>query len=234
MALTGDKSVKNWDEGERSWERFTAHESSPFSEAGILAGLFRKGTLERTVVDRGRELLKRFESPTGIELASNKEICGVEEIGPAQTVEINTAMELGRRSESASVAAASLSLCPSRDIVEYYQPQMKYEKKEMSPCTPLDTENKNLLEKSIPIGSFTADIVHPRYTFKATIPESADTADFIHNQPSGDIQSSKEDVLLTKQRIHAEEILGIQVINYSIGNEGHFSFMDRGLLQRPS
>jgi DNA repair protein RadC len=231
MALTGDKSVKNWHEGERSWVRFTAHVSSPFSEAGILTGLIPKGTVERTVVDLGRELLKRFKSPTGIELAGIKEICGVEEIGPAQTVEMKAAKELVRRSESKSVAAASLS---SRDIVEYYQPRMMCDKKEMSPCTPLDTKNKNLLEKSIPIGSLTAAIVHPRDTFKATISESADTADFIHNHPSGDIQSSKEDVLLTKQRIHAEEILGIQVIDYSIGNEGHFSFMDRGLLQRPS
>src|SRR5271169_5777959 len=211
MALTGDKSVKNWHEGERSWKRFTARVFSPFSEAGILAGLIRKGT----VVDLGRELLKRFESPTEIELASNKEICDVSEIGPAQTVEINTAMELGRRSESTSAAAASL--CFSRDIVEYYQPRLEYDKKDMSPCTPRDTKNKNLLEKSIPIGSPTAVIVHPRYTFKATIPDSADTADFIHNHPSGDIQSSKEDVLLTKQRTHAEEILGIQVIDYSIG-----------------
>jgi len=57
---------------------------------------------------------------------------------------------------------------------------------------------------------------------------------FVHNHSSGDIQPCKEDILPAKRRAQAGEVLGIQVIDCSIGDGGHLSFKDKGLLQGPS
>lgn len=233
MALTGNKSVKDWPEEERPRERLIAYGPSTLSEAQLLAILIRNGKAGRTAVDLGRELLERFGSLAGIEQASITEMCGVEGIGPAKAAEIKAAIELGRRYQKPSLAGASF--CSSLDVVEYYRPRMKDAKKEMFRCALLDTKNKILREEIVSIGSLTASIVHPRDTFKAAIRESAAAVIFIHNHPSGDIKPSQEDILLTKRLVQAGEVLGIQVLDHIIiGEGGHFSFKDNGLLQRTS
>ncbi len=233
MALTGNKSVKDWPEDERPRERLIAHGPSTLSEAQLLAILIRNGKAGRTAVDLGRELLERFGSLAGIEQASITEMCGVQGIGPAKAAEIKAAIELGRRYQKPSLAGASF--CSSLDVVEYYRPRMKDAKKEMFRCALLDTKNKILREEIVSIGSLTASIVHPRDTFKAAIRESAAAVIFIHNHPSGDINPSREDILLTKRLVQAGEVLGIQVLDHIIiGDGGHFSFKDNGLLPRTS
>jgi DNA repair protein RadC len=231
MALNGNKSVKDWPEEERPRERLIAHGPSTLSEAQLLAILIRNGKAGRTAVDLGRELLERFGSLAGIEQACIKEICGVEGIGPAKAAEIKAAIELGRRYQKPSIAGASF--CSSLDVAEYYRPRMKDAKKEMFRCALLDTKNRILREEIVSIGSLTASIVHPRDTFKAAIRESAAAVIFIHNHPSGDIKPSQEDILLTKRLVQAGEVLGIQVLDHIIiGDGGHFSFKDNGLLRR--
>ena len=83
------------------------------------------------------------------------------------------------------------------------------------------------------VGSLTASIVHPRETFKAAIRESAAAVIFVHNHPSGDIKPSQKDILLTRRLVHTGEVLGIQVLDHMIiGDGGHFSFRDSGMIAR--
>ncbi len=219
-----NKSFKEWPEGVWPRERLFALWLSMLSKARILTVLIWQGNIKRTNVD----LLERFGSLVYIELTSIAEICGAEGIGPAQAIEIKAAIELGRRFWKSNLAGASS--CSSLDMVEYCRPRMKNHKKKTSRCTLHDTKYVNLREKSVPIGSFTVSSVHPRDTFKATIRESAATATFII-QPGGDLQPSKEDLLLTKRRVQAAEVLGIKAIGNSIGSGG---YKDKGLPQNPS
>jgi len=63
--------------------------------------------------------------------------------------------------------------------------------------------------------------------------ESAAAVIFVHNHPSGDTRPSQEDILLTRRLVQAGELLGIQVLDHIIvGDGGHFSFRDNGLMQR--
>jgi DNA repair protein RadC len=52
-----------------------------------------------------------------------------------------------------------------------------------------------------------------------------------HNHPSGHIEPSKEDILLTKQLVKAGKILGIEVTDHVIlSKEGYLSFKEKKLL----
>jgi DNA repair protein RadC len=221
-----DKSFKEWPEDEWPRERLFALGLSMLSKARILTILIWQGNVERTNAD----LLERFGSLAYIEPASIEEICGAEGLGPAQAIEIKAAIERGRRFWKSNLAGASS--CSSLDMVEYYRPLMKNHKKKISRCTLHDTKYVNLREKNVPIGSLTVSNVHPHDTIKATIRESATTAIYI--QLSRDLQPSKEDLLLTKRRVQAAEVLGIHVIDYSNGGGGYFSFKDKGLPQHPA
>ena len=224
-------TVKQWPEDERPRERLRTLGPSALSDAQLLAIIIRNGRAGRTAVDLGRELLERFESLAGIEQAGIKEICNVEGIGPAKATEIKAAIELGRRYQKPNLAGASF--CSSHDVAAYYRPRMKDLKQEVFRCALLDTKNKIIREEVVSVGSLSASIVHPRDTFKAAIRESAAAVIFIHNHPSGDTRPSQEDILLTKRLIQAGDVLGIQVLDHIIiGDGGHFSFRDNGMISR--
>ena len=229
MSGEGGTSVKDWPEDERPRERLVMHGPGALSDAQLLAIIIRNGRAGRSAVDLGRELLERFGSLAGIEQAGIKEICEVPGIGRAKAAEIKAAIELGRRYQKPTLAGASF--CSSGDVAAYYRPRMKDLKKEMFRCALLDTKNKIIREEVVSVGSLSASIVHPRDTFKAAVRESAATVIFIHNHPSGDIKPSQEDILLTRRLVQAGEVIGIQVLDHIIiGDAGHFSFRDNGML----
>lgn len=233
MTKERNNSVKHWPEDERPRERLTTHGASTLSEAQLLAIIIRSGRSGRTTVDLGRDLLELFGSLAGIEQASIKEICKVKGIGPAKAAEIKAAIELGRRYQKPSLAGASF--CSSRDVAVYYRPRMKDLKQETFRCALLDTKNKIIREEVVSIGSLSASIVHPRDSFKAAVRESAAAVIFIHNHPSGEVKPSQEDILLTKRLVQAGDVLGIQVLDHIIiGDGGHFSFRDNGMIIQSS
>jgi DNA repair protein RadC len=229
MSDTGKKSVKQWPEDERPRERLIAHGAAALSDAHLLAIIIKNGRAGRSALDLALELLMKFESLAGIEKAGISEICDVPGIGKAKAAEIKAAIEIGRRYQKPSLAGASL--CSSEDVAEYYRPRMRDLKKEVFKCVLLDTKNKIIRDEEVSVGSLSASIVHPRDTFKAAIRESAAAVLFVHNHPSGDTRPSQEDILLTRRLVQAGEVLGIQVLDHIImGDGGHFSFRDHGLM----
>jgi DNA repair protein RadC len=232
MSYGGKKSVKEWPEDERPRERLILQGASTLSDAHLLAIIIRNGRAGRTAVDLGRGLLERFGSLSGIEQAGIRELCEIDGIGPAKAAEIKAAIELGRRHQKPGLAGASF--CSSGDVVSYYRPRMQDMKKEMFRCALLDAKNKIIRDEVVSIGSLTASIVHPRDAFKPAIRESAAAVIFIHNHPSGDVKPSREDILLTRRLVQAGDVLGVQVLDHIIiGCDGHFSFRDNGLMERP-
>jgi len=224
-----NRSVKYWPEDERPRERLMTHGPSTLSEAQLLAIIIRNGSAGRSAVDLGRDLLEKFGSLAGMEQAGIHELCKVEGIGRAKATGIRAAIELGRRYQKPSLAGESF--CSSGDVAAYYRPRMKDFKKETFRCALLDTKNKIIREEVVSVGSLSASLVHPRETFKAAVRESAAAVVFVHNHPSGDIKPSQEDILLTKRLVQVGEMIGIQVLDHIIiGDAGHFSFRDNGMI----
>ncbi len=53
----------------------------------------------------------------------------------------------------------------------------------------------------------------------------------VHNHPSGTLEPSKQDILMTKQLAEAGAILGIKVLDHIIvSKKGHLSMKEKGLL----
>ncbi len=224
-------TVKDWPEDERPRERLLKYGVEGLSDAQLLAIIIKMGKPGCSALDIALELLAKFGNLAGIEQAGIQEICEVPGIGEAKAAEIKAAIELGRRRQKPSIAGASF--CSSGDVVAYYRPRMKDLKKEMFRCALLDTKNKIIRDEVVSVGSLTASIVHPRDTFKAAIRESAAAIIFIHNHPSGDTRPSQEDILLTRRLVQAGEVIGIQVLDHIIvGDGGHFSFRDNGMIVR--
>ncbi len=222
-------TVKHWPEDERPRERLILHGPAALSDAQLLAIIVKMGRPGRTALDVAMDLLSKFGSLAGIEQAGIAELTKVPGIGKAKAAEIKAALELGRRQQKPRLAGASL--CASADVASFYQPRLKDRKKEEFRCLLLDSKNRVICDEAVSLGSLTASIVHPRETFKHAVRESAAAVIFVHNHPSGDTRPSQEDILLTKRLVQAGDVLGIRVLDHVIvGDGGHFSFRDSGLM----
>jgi DNA repair protein RadC len=77
----------------------------------------------------------------------------------------------------------------------------------------------------VSIGSLDKTIVHPREVFKAAILSNSSSIALAHNHPSGSLNPSPEDILITKKLVQCGEILDIKVMDHIIiADDQHLSF----------
>ena len=99
--------------------------------------------------------------------------------------------------------------------------------REMLLSIMLTVKNDLIGVETVSIGSVTASTTTPREIFKSAILANAVSIVICHNHPSGELEPSPEDIKLTKQLIHAGELLGIKVLDHLIiSNQGYKSLRD--------
>jgi DNA repair protein RadC len=97
----------------------------------------------------------------------------------------------------------------------------------------LDAKNRPLAWHTISIGSMTACPVAPADVLRFCILAAAPALVVVHNHPSGDPAPSPEDIALTDRLVSACRLVGVQLVDHVIvAEQGHFSFLDAGLLAK--
>ena len=87
------------------------------------------------------------------------------------------------------------------------------------------------------VGALNQTLAHPREMFKSSILSNAANMILLHCHPSGSLQPSKEDTILTDRMINLCGLLGIPLIDHIIvggDNSQYFSFKEKGLLSNPN
>lgn len=83
----------------------------------------------------------------------------------------------------------------------------------------------------ISVGGLAASIVEPRQIFKTAILASAAALILAHNHPSGNPESSREDIKVTRQLVEASQIMGVSVHDHLIITPAQYtSLAERGIL----
>ncbi len=97
-------------------------------------------------------------------------------------------------------------------------------------CVYLDTKNKIIKDKLLFIGTINQSLVHPREVFKEAYLLSASSIICVHNHPSGNVNPSNNDIVITKQLREVGLLLGINVLDHIIiGKDKYYSFNDNGI-----
>lgn len=155
-------------------------------------------------------------------------------IGPAKSVELAAAFELGRRLARGTDAAPVLD-SPER-IFEVFGQEFLALRTESLRVLLLDTKLRLIRTEEVASGSINECIAHPREIFRPALIYSAYAVVVVHNHPSGDCQPSQADRRLTASLREAATLLQIQLIDHMImgsadgGRVPYFSFRDAGLL----
>ena len=83
------------------------------------------------------------------------------------------------------------------------------------------------------MGALDRSVAHPRELLKATILSNASTMIMIHNHPSGNLDPSIEDSILTDRMIKICDLVGVPLVDHIIvggDNLDYFSFKEKDRL----
>lgn len=109
--------------------------------------------------------------------------------------------------------------------------RLEYQAEEIFGIITVDTKNNATGAFEVSRGSINSSIVHPREVFKRALLNNASSIFLIHNHPSGEVEPSPEDIILTNRLVEASKILGINILDHLIiGDETYYSFKKENLL----
>lgn len=86
------------------------------------------------------------------------------------------------------------------------------------------------------MGAIDQAIAEPRELFKSAILSNAATMILLHNHPSGTLEPSKEDTMMTDRLLKLSVLLGIPLIDHVIvggDNSRYFSFKEKEMIDMP-
>jgi DNA repair protein RadC len=223
--------IKEWPEEERPRERLLKFGARELSTAQLLAIILRTGGKNKNAIALARDLMMRFKTLSDLADASVAEFSGIKGVGTAKIAQLKAAFELGRRfmADKKSGNSQQPSFKNSRQVYEYYMPELHGLKKERFLCSLLDTKNRIFKSMVVSEGTITSSLVHPREVFRYAIKEAAVSVLFVHNHPSGDPNPSSDDIEITRRLVETGKIIGIGVLDHVIIGDGRYcSLRERG------
>ena len=80
----------------------------------------------------------------------------------------------------------------------------------------------------ISIGDLKSCIVTPREVFRSAIINNCDSIILAHNHPSGNLEPSREDILITQKLVECGKIIGIGIIDHIIFSlDGYYALSEK-------
>lgn len=224
-------SIRNWPINDRPREKLLKYGEHVLSNAELLAILIRTGTTGKSAIDLGRELLSEFKSLRSMSDVDISEFKKIKGLKGAKIAVIKAAIELGRRMMSEEKAFHGM-VKSSADAVDFLMVLMRDLKKELFKILLLDKGNRIFEVVDIELG--TVDRVNPsvRDILMVALKYQSPAMIVAHNHPSGNVEPSESDKILTKDLVIAASAMELRIFDHVIiGENTYFSFADEGLIE---
>ena len=224
------KGIVSWPQEERPRERLLSKGAQALTDSELVAILIRVGFKGTSAVELGRDLLKQFGSLRAMVEAPVIALLDVKGLKGAKAAQVLAAMEIARRISVPS-RRGELVIKSTHAAVDYLRERMRGLADEQFRVLYLNRK-KALLHDAL-IAQGVVDSVRPplRSIVARALQVNASAIIAAHNHPSGVVEPSESDRLLTQDIIAACRPLGLQVLDHIIvGDETAFSFADSGLL----
>lgn len=222
-------SIKSWAVQDRPREKFIKNGPAALSTTELLAILIRSGTADRSALVVAQDILavaknslsKLAKLPMG-------DLLKVKGVGEAKAIVLLAALEIGKR-RRIEKAQENIIIKSSADAFSLMKPLMEDLLIEQFWVLYLNNANHVVDKCRVSEGGMTATIVDVRLILKRALALNATALILCHNHPSGTLEPSKADQLLTDKVVKAASFMDIQVLDHLIVTEqSYFSFADQG------
>jgi len=224
-------SIKNWSQDDRPREKLRDKGARSLSDAELVAILIGSGSVQESAVDLSKRILASVDhNLQNLGKLSNAQLMTFKGIGEAKAIKISAAMEISYRRRETNQKKLD-KIKTSSSVFEIMNPLLGHLFHEEFWVLFLNNSSKILAKTQMSKGGMTGTIVDVRIVMKQALEYSATAIILVHNHPSGALQPSKSDIILTEKFKLAAESLDIKVLDHIIVTEkDYFSFVDESLL----
>ncbi len=223
-------SIRQWPSAERPREKLLERGAHVLSDAELLALLLGSGTRGASAVELARTLLTDFGSLRHLlnaQAARCLSACGV---GPARYATLQAAVELSRRHFREELRLGPALAAPEATR-NFLLAQLRDRPYEVFCCLFLDNRHRLIAFEELFRGTIDRAGVHPREVLRQTLLHNAAAVMFAHNHPSGVLEPSQADELITRRLKEALALIDVRVLDHFIVGDGQcFSFCEHGLI----
>ncbi|OYQ68247.1 DNA repair protein RadC [Aerococcus sp. 1KP-2016] len=213
----------------RPRERLIAHGAQSLTSYELLAIILRTGNRKLNAIQLAMKILQQFGTQYDLRTASFHDLIQVSGVGPAKAVEIQAAIEFGRRLYQTNQEKQGV-IMSTKDAGDYCIEKLKDLQQENVFALYLNTKNQIIKEKIIFIGTLNSSVAHPREIFKEGVRCSAARIIVAHNHPSGNPSPSQADIEFTKRLAESGDLIGIEVLDHIIvGDDNFLSLQELGI-----
>ena len=221
-------NIKLWALDDQPIHKLSIKGAKYLSEVELIAILLQHGTAESNAIELARALYLSAQNNL-IKLAkmSLPDLLAlrIKGIGKVKAIRILAAIELGSRRIHSPVLKKNIQ--QSGDVAEHLKYTLQFESREIFMVLLLNQANKIIHEEILSEGGLTGTIADPRILFKLALRHEATGFIICHNHPSGQLQPSKMDDLLTDKVKKAASYFDIKLIDHIIvSTEGYYSYAE--------
>lgn len=219
-------SIKTWAEDERPREKMMMSGAHSLSKVELLAILINHGTRSKSAIDLARSLLKLAnDSLHQLARLSIFDMQKVDGIGPAKAITIKAALELGLRKEADRLAFRKTHIKSPSDAVSFLKPILQDLSHECFLVIFLNNGNRVIDTQVISEGGISGTVVDVRMLARKALELGAVNIIAAHNHPSGNLNPSHQDKILTEKLKKALATIDISLEDHLIlSDEGYYSF----------
>jgi len=223
-------TIRDWPLAERPREKLLECGAHALSDAELLALLLGSGTRGRSAVELARTLIADFGSLRSLLAADGPQALARAGVGPARYAVMQAALELTRRHFREALRLGPALAAPELTRT-FLQAQLRDRPYEVFCCLYLDNRHRLIAFEELFRGTIDRAGVHPREVLRQTLLHNAAAVIFAHNHPSGVLEPSQADELITRRLKEALALVDVRVLDHFIIGEGTcFSFAEHGLL----
>lgn len=223
----------------RPREKMLARGPGALSDVELLALLLRTGIKGKGVFQLARELLdikpgadgqNGFDGIAGLLNATAEDLKPVKGLGPAKRSELLAVLELARRALTQRLQERTVFATP--DAVKHFlQLKLAARQQEVFAVLFLDVQNRLISFVEMFQGTLTQTSVYPREVVLMALKHQAAAVVLSHNHPSGSVQPSRADEMLTQTLKTTLALIDVRVLDHVIVAPGEaLSMAERGLL----
>lgn len=224
-------TIRQLAEDDRPREKMMQKGAKALSDAELIAILIGSGNKDESAVT----LSQRMLSSCGGDLSQLskweiEEYARFKGMGPAKSLTVMAALELGRRRKLQERMERPL-ITSSVDIYELFHPLMCDLPTEEFWVLLLNRSNRVIGKERISSGGIDQTTADVRTILREALLSRATQIAVVHNHPSGNARPSQEDRHITERIKEAGRFMNIHLTDHVIVCDGtYFSFNDEGLL----
>jgi DNA repair protein RadC len=223
-------TIRDWPPDARPREKLLERGAGALSDAELLAIFLRTGVRGQSAVDLARGLLQHFDGLRALLESPPQAFLAVRGTGTAKYVQLQAALELGRRYLEAGLRRDDALTSPAATR-RFLKLRMLAYDREVFACLFLDNRHRVIAFEELFFGTIDTASVHPREVLKAALRHNAAALILTHNHPSGVAEPSRADELLTRRLKEALALVDIRVLDHIVIGDGDpVSLAERGLL----